>query len=994
MPSVRILRVNETSELLSKLPQSVAYTCTKCTERLPAEWRTALERELQGCIRNVLNALLNSRTSTHLLRYRQRPVAFTVMLVFLSSVCQVEFSDDVVRIIQTAINSDGGQPESRKANSMVKTFFVRDCGRLLYIGQNEWAHVNCALWSAEVFEDDDGTLKNVHTAVLRGRQTLNRQRSVTSPLQNLSRPLTSPPPLIPSPARDPEKSKHVIKDSKKNPVQRDGDRGRAFNTDGNRLQSAREQGLTDADKGRTSSRDQASKESEKSRSPREHVQIDLDKGDISAKEPEKRRVLGSDSGLKESETARPLSRDSSRDSEKGRHANRDSSNRETDKSKTSSKNPNCKGTDKSRSLSRDAGQRDSEKYRQHSREAGKDLGQEKDRPSSRDSDKGRPSSKDSSYRSAERNRDSGSGKDSNAGSQSKRSGSESKSPRLAPVGSGHSSPPVGTAALSGQQRSGGTKQVEKHVKHGSKDHEGLSLFSRHRPNPPSNILQSSDKPSSGKESNSATGNITASPLHKQSVVGKSGSPQKSSTLKSNDYSSGLAGKSLFSSRTSVEDDVGKRISLHLTSPAAGLAAKDKHRKVKSTGSRDASKDRDKEKTHQNSSSNKAPLLNNNAKTTGSSNTHAPNSSSYNSKTPVLGNSTKAQGKLQGEKQLNQGEERLSAKSRDNYPCPERKYSSNPESFQQLQQITSAPEKGEVSSTQSHTKQTTNQLSISYREKKRPVKPSSHTPLKTEIKSDPNGRQLCSPTSTSSTVSPAGQGTHRSAPSPLFTSPSASSSDSSESDTQIQTEEDDLRKNRPRHRLRDHHSLLSQCAEEDLGEGPEDDHDRGVEDKHHEDDSDGSGSAKRRYPRRSARARSNMFFGLTPFYGVRSYGEEDIPFYGSGDGAGAVVKRRTSGRKKSAEGQVDGADDMSTSSSSADSGEDEDGGMKNRGKDSYYYNFTRTIINPGDGLPPIEGLDNCLGRGSHLQRFLKDEEQQQQRAQGKTEEDMLSTLLVH
>ncbi|MEQ2224420.1 hypothetical protein ILYODFUR_007245 [Ilyodon furcidens] len=1413
---------DETSELLSKLPQSVAYTCTKCTERLPAEWRTALERELQGCIRNVLNALLNSRTSTHLLRYRQAvkppelnpeteeslpsrrspegpdpPVLTEVPPTplgdsppDLESVEKkmnqgaynslVEFSDDVVRIIQTAINSDGGQPESRKANSMVKSFFVRqmnrifpwfkvkesrlwerqkvsangllpnavlppsldhnyaqwqerqelcravhphfmkkiipapqlknpgeldspasppplppslppppkllpdnedtpelppppppgvtdnrqcvlclhygdqntnDCGRLLYIGQNEWAHVNCALWSAEVFEDDDGALKNVHTAVLRGRQTncerceragatvgccltscnsyyhfmcarqfhcvfledrkvycpehrdlikgevvtrfevtrrilvdlegislrkkwlaglepenvhiiigsmaidclgiltelsdckrklfpvgyqcsrvywstldarkrcvytcrilvchppvaesdmksvmgpeenrtiahspppitdfpdpfesprrsenlcpantpklrvytrnrhpsyppcqrsmdskqvssperislpqsqavgdsmenpsirnidsrrhsspslsppphqLNRQRSVTSPLQNLSRPLTSPPPLIPSPARDPEKSKHLIKDSKKNPVQRDGDRGRAFTTDGNRLQSAREQGLTDADKGRTSSRDQASKESEKSRSPREHVQIDLDKGDISAKEPEKRRVLGSDSGLKESETARPLSRDSSRDSEKGRHANRDSSNREADKSKTSSKNPNCKGTDKSRSLSRDAGQRDSEKYRQHSREAGKDLGQEKDRPSSRDSDKGRPSSKDSSYRSAERNRDSGSGKDSNAGSQSKRSGSESKSPRLAPVGSGHSSPPVGTAALSGQQRSGGTKQVEKQVKHGSKDHEGLSLLSRHRPNPPSNILQSSDKPSSGKESNSATGNITASPLHKQSVVGKSGSPQKSSTLKSNDYSSGQAGKSLFSSRTSVEDDVGKRSSLHLTSPAAGLAAKDKHRKVKSTGSRDTSKDRDKEKTHQNSSSNKAPLLNNNAKTTGSSNTHAPNSSSYNSKTPVLGNSTKAQGKLQGEKQLNQGEERLSAKSRDNYPCPERKYSGNPESFQQLQQISSAPEKGEVSSTQSHTKQTTNQLSISYREKKRPVKPSSHTPLKTEIKSDPNGRQLCSPTSTSSTVSPAGQGTHRSAPSPLFSSPSASSSDSSESDTQIQTEEDDLRKNRPRHRLRDHHSLLSQCAEEDLGEGPEDDHDRGVEDKHHEDDSDGSGSAKRRYPRRSARARSNMFFGLTPFYGVRSYGEEDIPFYGSGDGAGAVVKRRTSGRKKSAEGQVDGADDMSTSSSSADSGEDEDGGMKNRGKDSYYYNFTRTIINPGDGLPPIEGLDDCLGRGSHLQRFLKDEEQQQQRAQGKTEEDMLSTLTL-
>ncbi|KAJ6663542.1 hypothetical protein lerEdw1_009621 [Lerista edwardsae] len=45
-----------------------------------------------------------------------------------------------------------------------------DAGRLLYIGQNEWTHVNCAIWSAEVFEENDGSLKNVHAAVARGRQ--------------------------------------------------------------------------------------------------------------------------------------------------------------------------------------------------------------------------------------------------------------------------------------------------------------------------------------------------------------------------------------------------------------------------------------------------------------------------------------------------------------------------------------------------------------------------------------------------------------------------------------------------------------------------------------------------------------------------------------------------------------------------------------------------------------------------------------------------------
>ncbi|XP_056300780.1 histone-lysine N-methyltransferase 2A isoform X2 [Pseudoliparis swirei] len=44
-----------------------------------------------------------------------------------------------------------------------------DAGRLLYSGQNEWAHVNCSLWSAEVFEEDNGALLHVHSAVTRGR---------------------------------------------------------------------------------------------------------------------------------------------------------------------------------------------------------------------------------------------------------------------------------------------------------------------------------------------------------------------------------------------------------------------------------------------------------------------------------------------------------------------------------------------------------------------------------------------------------------------------------------------------------------------------------------------------------------------------------------------------------------------------------------------------------------------------------------------------------
>lgn len=799
---------------------------------------------------------------------------------------------------------------------------------------------------------------------------LNRQRGVTSPPQ--SRPLTSPPPLIPSPARDPEKSKHLSKDIAKSPALRDDERGRMSSTDKNRQQSYRDLGMRDADKGRVSGQDQAVKDSEKNRSSREQ-QKEFDKCETPGKEPEKRRPMSKDSNLKESERGKPLSRDSgresekgrqNRDSEKGKQVSRDSIHREINKSKSSSSDTSYKDMEKARSLSRD--------------------------PVSRDFDKSRPPSRDSSNRSTEKNKDSGSVKDRNPGSQSKQTGDEGKNPRLAPAGSGQSSPPVGTAVLTGQQRSVPARQTDKQVKHGGKDQDVSAsqiLLPRHRPTPNSNSTQS-------------TGNLMLTSLNKDPLCGKTGSPkasfQKSNARKSNDYPSATAAgvKPLWPPWTPAEDDIVRQGSIHLPSSAAPSLAKDKHPKVKTAGSREVSKDREREKGLQNSSS-KIPLLNNNTKGTSSSNTHATNTSSHkssNSKAPVLGNNTKAHGKPQGEKLDNHAGDRISSKSRENYSVSERKKSSNLDNLQQLQQGGSAPEKEAKISSESHSKPTTNQLALSSREKRKSVKPSTVTPVKSDMKTDPNGTSniggipSSSTTTTTSTITPAGQGTRHSALSTPF-SASATSSDSSESDTQTQTEDDDLRKKH----LRIEHPSLHTQGTEDEGEGPEDDHDRGMDDKHHEDDSDGSGSAKRRYPRRSARARSNMFFGLTPFYGVRSYGEEDLPFYGSGDGAGAVVRRRTGTRKKSAEGQVDGADDMSTTSSSGESGEDEDGGMKQSSKDPYYYNFTRTIINPGDGLPSIEGLDQCLGRGSQLQRFLKDEAQQQQRAQGKTEEDMLSAL---
>ncbi|XP_026564957.1 histone-lysine N-methyltransferase 2A isoform X4 [Pseudonaja textilis] len=337
---------DEMYEILSNLPESVAYTCINCTEQHPPEWRLALEKELQLSLKQVLTALLNSRTTSHLLRYRQAakppdlnpeteesvppsqsspkgpdPPILTEVgkqeeqpLLDLEGVKRkmdqggyssvLEFSDDLVKIIQAAINADGGQPELKKANSVVKSFFMRqmervfpwfnvkksrfwepnkvtsnsgmlpnavlppsldhnyaqwqereenrsgqqqpplmkkiipapkprgpaepnsptplhlpasplsspdrsqddspevppppdvednrqcslclkygddggnDAGRLLYIGQNEWTHVNCALWSAEVFEEEDGSLKNVHVAVIRGKQLFYNQSNI------------------------------------------------------------------------------------------------------------------------------------------------------------------------------------------------------------------------------------------------------------------------------------------------------------------------------------------------------------------------------------------------------------------------------------------------------------------------------------------------------------------------------------------------------------------------------------------------------------------------------------------------------------------------------------------------------------------------------------------------------------------------------------------------------------------------------------------------
>lgn len=46
-------------------------------------------------------------------------------------------------------------------------------GRLLTSGIDEWVHLNCCLWSKEVYETVGGALRNVTAAVKRSKQSVS-----------------------------------------------------------------------------------------------------------------------------------------------------------------------------------------------------------------------------------------------------------------------------------------------------------------------------------------------------------------------------------------------------------------------------------------------------------------------------------------------------------------------------------------------------------------------------------------------------------------------------------------------------------------------------------------------------------------------------------------------------------------------------------------------------------------------------------------------------
>ena len=48
-------------------------------------------------------------------------------------------------------------------------FVLQDEGRLIYVYDSTWMHVNCAIWSAEVYEDNEGLLHDIPKAMSRGK---------------------------------------------------------------------------------------------------------------------------------------------------------------------------------------------------------------------------------------------------------------------------------------------------------------------------------------------------------------------------------------------------------------------------------------------------------------------------------------------------------------------------------------------------------------------------------------------------------------------------------------------------------------------------------------------------------------------------------------------------------------------------------------------------------------------------------------------------------
>ncbi|XP_076610278.1 histone-lysine N-methyltransferase 2B isoform X2 [Chaetodon auriga] len=147
-PASHLKKWNSSEEFPSMLPEAVL---PPSKEHSYAQWleRTYQPKESRGPQAGKTDSLLSSVTT------QQSGVSRSFPL----------YSHGVMSDLHTPKTEDARQCAlcQRYGDSA-----PCDAGRLLYLGQNEWAHVNCCLWSAEVYEEN-GALLQVHSAVSRGR---------------------------------------------------------------------------------------------------------------------------------------------------------------------------------------------------------------------------------------------------------------------------------------------------------------------------------------------------------------------------------------------------------------------------------------------------------------------------------------------------------------------------------------------------------------------------------------------------------------------------------------------------------------------------------------------------------------------------------------------------------------------------------------------------------------------------------------------------------
>uniref|UniRef100_A0A8C2WEJ5 [histone H3]-lysine(4) N-methyltransferase n=1 Tax=Cyclopterus lumpus TaxID=8103 RepID=A0A8C2WEJ5_CYCLU len=198
---------DELYEILSSLPESVVYSCRPCSVTQPSAWRELLYIELRSGVEKVLACLLSSTLTQHLVACSQTYKGYKHCSVYLwhkncllvvellnfflnrgmlSNAVHPPTTEHVYaqwqereelssrapgRLSKSDLDTGWSKDDERQCSLCQKYGDLKpnDTGRLLYLGQNEWAHVNCSLWSAEVFEEDNGSLLHVHSAVTRGR---------------------------------------------------------------------------------------------------------------------------------------------------------------------------------------------------------------------------------------------------------------------------------------------------------------------------------------------------------------------------------------------------------------------------------------------------------------------------------------------------------------------------------------------------------------------------------------------------------------------------------------------------------------------------------------------------------------------------------------------------------------------------------------------------------------------------------------------------------